>query len=92
MRVKAVEAARILGHDRMLEPCKQALFQDKSKLVRLEAAFAIVSWSNDHPEVLAILEAAIENEPELMVRETLRNYTQPNRNLQEKRSGPSDFQ
>jgi HEAT repeat protein len=92
VRVKAVEAARILGHDRMLEPCKQALFQDKSKLVRLEAAFAIVSWSNDHPEVLAILEAAIENEPELMVRETLRNYTQPNRNLQEKRSGPSDFQ
>lgn len=92
VRVKAVEAARILGHDRMIGACTQALVKDKSKLVRLEAAFAIVSWSNDHPEVLEILEAAIENEPELMVRETLRNYTQPNRNLQEKRSGPSDFQ
>lgn len=92
VRVKALEAARHLGHDRMLEPCKQALTRDSSKLVRLEAAFTIATWSNEHPEVLELLEGAIDGEAELLVRESLRNYTQPNRNLQEKRSGPSDFQ
>lgn len=80
VRVALLHAALWQGPKSREAMVQKALFFDKSKTVRLEAAFAVASWSVTAPGLRQMLAKALQREEDGDVQESLRNYLTPGRN------------
>lgn len=79
VRDNLVQAARYMGAAEMQAFVTKALMTDESQWVRLSAAHTIAAWANVAPQLVQVLQDALEREKSKKVRESLRNLMEPGR-------------